>query len=454
MSISKKFQVDAENKAFDKQHRKTIRFNMKQYDAAVSRGMNEFVNIDLAKQRTSYLKEKVLHNWDKYLIEFESNFKSNGGEVYWAKDEKELIDQLIPILKDEQVKLVVKSKSMTTEEIELNDHLEENNIEVVETDLGEFIVQVAGEKPYHIVTPAMHKSKEDVAELFNEKFETPLKSTPEELTAFVRARLREKFVTADVGFTGANFLLPDIGGIALTENEGNGLMTMAFPRIHIVIAGIEKIIPSYKDLARFWPVLSTHGTGQKLTVYNSIITGPKKASEKNGPERTIVFLLDNGRTKLFAKEDQHSALKCIRCGSCLNACPVYKNIGGFTYNTTYSGPIGAVISPHLNGMKEYGHLSFASSLCGKCKDVCPVNIDLPQLLLFNRRDFVQSQNKKVESIIVKSAGYFLNKRKRMDLFPHGIKNLSLAILTKSVWGPRRTFPVFKESFSKQWKKKN
>jgi L-lactate dehydrogenase complex protein LldF len=453
MKISSKFQIDSERKAFDKQHRKTISFNMKQYNAAVSRGMNEYVDLDLAKERSSYLKEKVLNNWDQYLLEFETNFTNNGGEVYWAKDSKELIDQLIEILNEEESTSVVKSKSMTTEEVELNEHLEENNIEVVETDLGEFIVQVAGEKPYHIVTPAMHKSKEDVAELFCEKFNTPIESTPEELTAFVRDRLRRKFLDADVGITGANFILPDIGAVALTENEGNGLMTMAFPKIHIVIAGIEKLIPSYKDLTRFWPILATHGTGQKVTVYSSIITGPKKGDEKNGPERMIVFLLDNGRTELFAKDDQYSALKCIRCGSCLNACPVYKNIGGYTYNSTYSGPIGAIITPHLNGMKDFGHLSFASSLCGKCKDVCPVNIDIPQLLLFNRRDYVRQNSKKVENTIVKSAGYFLEKRKRLDLFPHGIKNISLGNMAKKVWGPRRSFPVFKESFSSQWKNK-
>ena len=235
----------------------------------------------------------------------------------------------------------------------------------------------------------MHKSKDDVAKLFHEKLGTSLDLTAEELTLVARVNLRQKYITADVGFSGANFILPDIGGIAITENEGNGRLSTSFPKTHIVVVGIEKMITSVNDLSLFWPLLSTYGTGQKVTVYNTIFTGPKKEIEVDGPEEMYVILLDNGRSTLLAEEKQREALYCIRCGSCLNACPVYKNIGGHAYGTTYSGPIGSIISPHFKGMEEFKHLSNASSLCGNCTEVCPINIELHSLLLYNRNEAVE-----------------------------------------------------------------
>jgi L-lactate dehydrogenase complex protein LldF len=275
-----------------------------------------------------------------------------------------------------------------TEEIHLNSYLESIGVESVETDLGEYIQQLDGEAPYHIVTPAMHKSKEDVAKLFAEKLGTDINMTPEELTLVARKNLREKYTQAEIGVTGANFIISDIGAIAVTENEGNARLSASWPKTHIVIVGIEKLIPSINDLGLFWPLLSTFGTGQQVTVYNSIISGPKKADETDGPEEMYVILLDNGRTDLLANAKSREALYCIRCGACLNACPVYKNIGGHAYETTYSGPIGSVITPHLRGMHDYKHLSYASSLCGNCTEVCPVKINLHELLLENRRESV------------------------------------------------------------------
>ena len=220
---------------------------------------------------------------------------------------------------------------MVTEEIHLNEFLEKNNIESVETDLGEYIQQLDGEPPYHIVTPAMHKSKEDVAKLFAEKLGTDPNLTPEQLTLVARQNLREKYTQAEIGITGANFIIADIGAIAVTENEGNARLSCAWPKTHIVITGIEKVIPSLTDLALFWPLLATYGTGQKITVYNTIVTGPKQPGETDGPEEMYVILLDNGRTNILANEKTRESLYCIRCGACLNACPVYKNIGGHTY---------------------------------------------------------------------------------------------------------------------------
>ncbi len=451
-NIYSKFLEDSERKAFNLEHRNKINFNISKYDVAVINGKKQYKDLELARSRAFVVKHKVVNNLEKYLVEFASNFEKNGGKIIWALDKDEAVKEILELIKKHGAKHIVKSKSMTTEEIELNESLENNNIESVETDLGEYIVQIAGEKPYHIVTPAMHKSKADIAQLFHEKFNTPEESTPEELTSFVRKKLREKFIQADVGITGCNFLIADTGAVCLTENEGNGLLSVSFPKVHIAVAGIEKIIPSITDLNLFWPLLASHGTGQNITVYNSIISGPKKDGETDGPEKMYLILLENNRTELLSHEKQRIALACIRCGACLNACPVYKNIGGHTYNTTYTGPIGSVISPHLNQMEDFIHLSFASSLCGKCTQVCPVNIPLHELLLYNREESVKKGiSRKGEKFSMDMMEKFLSKRKRLDRFGSGLKNLGMKMVFKKVWGPRREMPKFAEkSFRDLW----
>ncbi|HID99139.1 MAG TPA: lactate utilization protein [Thiotrichaceae bacterium] len=323
---NKNFLKAAEKVGFDKVHRKKIKFNISRYDAAVAKGKGIYKNLELARNRAGHIKYKTINDLEKHLVEFENNFQRNGGKIIWARDAKEALKEILTIVKSHDLKAMVKSKSMITEEIELNDFLEKNGVESVETDLGEFIVQQAGQKPYHIVTPAMHMSKEDVAALYHEKFDVAENLTPEELTNYTRELLREKFVAADLGISGANFLIADTGSIALTENEGNAMLSMSFPKIHIAISGIEKIIPYLTDLDLYWPLLATHGTGQHMTVYNSIISGPRKENEKDGPEEMYLVLLDNGRTNLLAKERQRQALSCIKCGACLNACPVYINL--------------------------------------------------------------------------------------------------------------------------------
>jgi len=450
---NKVFLKKSEKVAFDLEHRAKIKYNIGKYDVAVKKGKAIYKNLDLARNRAGYIKYKVINELEKYLIQFENNFLKNGGKIIWAKTESEAIKEIQKILKDRNVKMVVKSKSMITEEIELNHALEKKKIEVIETDLGEFIVQQAGQKPYHIVTPAMHLSKEDIASLYHEKFETPEDLNPTELTNYTREILREKFVKADAGITGANFLIADMGAIALTENEGNGLMSISFPKLHIAIAGIEKIIPRLEDLDLYWPLLSTHGTGQQLTAYKSIISGPRKPGEKDGPEEMFLILLDNGRTNLLSKERQRQALSCIKCGACLNVCPIYKNIGGHTYNTTYSGPIGAVITPHLKDFKTYKHLSFASTLCGACTEVCPVGIPLHELLLFNRKEAVDKGyytyfEKKSNDV----STFALTSRKRLDMVGGGFKNWVMNLTVKKAWGPRRDLPTMApKSFAQLWK---
>ena len=453
--VLKEFTKKATKKAFDKDHRKIIKFNISRYHNAVIEGKKQYVNLELARKRAEALKQKSINELDDYLIEFEGKFTERGGKVIWAPEAKDAIKEILSILKKHRAKTVVKSKSMTTEEIEFNEALKKKKIESLETDLGEYIVQIADEKPYHIVTPAMHKSKENIAELFNEKFGTDINSSPEELTAFVRDLLREKFTEADVGVTGANFIISDIGAIGLTENEGNGLMSVSFPKVHIVIVGIEKVIPSLEDLDLFLPLLATNGTGQKITVYNSIISGPKQENEVDGPEEMYVILLDNKRTELLKHKIQRVALNCIRCGACLNACPVYKNIGGHTFGTTYSGPIGSVISPFMNGIKDYKHLSFASSLCGKCSDVCPVRIPLHELLLYNRNYFVRKKHTTgIERLSMYGYKKVMKKRSLLDMSSGITKNFFMKIFVKKTWGPRRELPIVEQkSFNKLWKEK-
>ncbi|MDP4204566.1 MAG: LutB/LldF family L-lactate oxidation iron-sulfur protein [Bacteroidota bacterium] len=454
MSEKSQFILQSEKIAFDLKHRETIRFNISRYNQAVAKGKERYSNLDAAKQKASCIKEDVVLHLDKYLTQFEQKATENGIEVLWAKDDTEAIDHVIRILQENEAHLVVKSKSMISEEIEFNHHVEKIGIESVETDLGEFIVQVAGEKPYHIVTPAMHKSRHDIAALFHDKFNTPEGSSPEFLTKYVRGRLREKFTSAQVGVTGANFLIADTGAIALTENEGNAMMSVSFPKIHIAITGIEKLLPSFKDLALFWPLLSAHGTGQQITVYNSMISGPKKEGEIDGPEKMFVILLDNGRTEVIQQKKQYQALKCIRCGACLNACPIYKNIGGYTYASTYSGPIGSVLTPYFKGFDHFGHLSSACSVCGACSEVCPVKIPLHDLLLENRWDAVRNNKSDLTwDLSMKGMEFFLSKRFRLDLVGGKLKNLAFKLVGKDLWSKRKEMPTLaEESFSKQWKR--
>ena len=450
---SDQFLIDAEDRVFNKEHRRKLAFNILQYDNKVIHGKEQYDDLEMARQRASSLKWKVMENLDKYLVEFEANFTKRGGKVIWAQDADEAISEMMRIMKAVKAKTVVKAKSMTTEEIHVNEALTAENIESLETDLGEVIVQLRNESPYHIVTPAMHLSKEDVAKTFNEKFNLPLTSTPKEITAFVRTRLREKYQIADVGITGANFLIADSGSVCVTENEGNALMSISFPKVQIAIAGIEKIIPTLTDLDLFWPLLATHGTGQNITVYNSISTGPRQEGELDGPDEMYVILLDNGRTHLLAQQEQRQALGRIRCGACLNGCPIYKGVGGHAYGATYSGPIGSVITPHLSGMEEFKHLSYASSLCGKCTEVCPVKIDIHKLLLYNRRDAVEENlNPFTEKFMFNIWKKGMLNRKLMNAGGSKIKNFMLRNFFSSSWGERRELPeVAPKSFNEMWR---
>jgi len=441
-------------KAADLEHRRKINFNISKYNAVVPIGKSQFTDVNITRERAKNIKWEAIEHLDTYLVEFEQKITAKGATVIWANDTAEALEAIGKICKERNCKTLVKSKSMVTEEIHLNDFLEASGIESVETDLGEYIQQLDGEPPYHIVTPAMHKSKEDVAKLFANKLGTKPDLTPEELTQVARIKLREKYTEAEVGVTGANFLIADIGGIAITENEGNGRLSCAWPKTHIAVVGIEKMIPSVHDLPLFWPLLATYGTGQKVTVYNSILTGPKQAGESDGPEEMFVILLDNGRTNLLANPTAREALYCIRCGACLNACPVYKNIGGHSYETTYSGPIGKVITPYLSGVDEYKHLSNASSLCGNCTEVCPMRINLHELLLDNRHEAVtQGTSTLAERVAWKAWMVASLNRPMMNMGNGKMKNWVVNKVFKG-WAVHRSELDFTpKTFNEMWKEK-
>jgi L-lactate dehydrogenase complex protein LldF len=337
------------------------------------------------------LKRHTIDNLDYYLEQFEQNVAAHGGKVVFAKDSTEVADFVLNLARQRGAHLIVKSKSMTTEEIDLNEHLEDHQLESVETDLGEYILQLAEQRPYHIVAPALHLTRYQVAAVFTEKLGVQNEVVIEKQTKIARGVLREKFLAADIGITGANFLIADSGAVLLVENEGNARLTTSAPKIHIAIAGIEKLIPRAADLAVFLKLLGRSATGQALTVYTSFLSGPRRGGEIDGPDEFYVVLLDNGRTKLLENPEKRESLFCIRCGACLNHCPVYRKIGGHNYPWIYSGPIGKIITPQFHGVMQDPWLPFASSLCGACAEVCPVKIDIPKLLLQLRSEVTEAK---------------------------------------------------------------
>lgn len=340
---------------------------------------------DRLRDRARRIKDETLAHLDEHLANLADRIEERGGTVHWAADSADAQQIVIDIIRSGGGKLAVKSKSMTTEEIHLNAALERAGIEVVETDFGEFIIQQAGQRPSHLVAPAVHLNTKQVAKILTPLAGEPLPEDAEQLAAFARRTLRSKFAAADVGITGANFAVAETGTIALISNEGNARLTTTMPRVHIAIMGMEKVIPRLADLPVFLKVLARAATGQKLSVYTSIITGARRAEELDGPQEFHLIVLDNGRSRILGGPLRES-LFCIRCGACLNACPVYRTVGGHAYGGVYAGPIGAVLTPLYDGLTDHHHLPHASSLCGACQAACPVRIAIPELLVRLREE--------------------------------------------------------------------
>jgi L-lactate dehydrogenase complex protein LldF len=335
---------------------------------------------DALRDRARAIKEATLQRLDYYLEQLADNVQRLGGHVHWAATAGEAREIVLRLCRERGVKMAVKSKSMATEEIHLNEALEHAGVTPIETDLGEYIIQLAHERPSHIIAPAIHKTKGQVAALFSRELKGQFAADPEVLTAVARRELRQKFLQADMGITGANFAVADTGTLVLVTNEGNGRMVTSLPRIHVAVMGMEKVIPSMTDLMVFLAILARSATGQKLSSYTTLVRGPRRPGELEGPEELHLILMDNGRVRQIAGT-LREALYCLRCGACLNVCPVYRQIGGHAYGYTYPGPIGILLTAMLEGDRSVKDLAHASSLCGACKDVCPVRIDIPRMLI-------------------------------------------------------------------------
>jgi L-lactate dehydrogenase complex protein LldF len=392
------FQTLSRRYTADKPLRAFIRKALGGYYQKRDENKSNFQDWQGARDLAAEIKYEAVNHLEDYLLEFEAKITARGAKVFWAPDAEAARNYILQVAKENGVRAIIKSKTMTSEEIHLNHALEKEGFGVIESDLGEYIVQLREEPPFHLVFPAMHLTRGQISELFQEKLGSEPTDEPEKLTMIARDVMRSKYCEADMGISGANFAVAETGMISITENEGNARLTTSLPRIHVALLGIEKVLPHLEDLSLFLPMLATAGAGQTMTCYNTMYGGPRQPGEPDGPEQMHVVLLDNRRTELLADAEQRDALGCIRCGACLNVCPIFKNIGGYSYGTTYGGPIGSVITPHLRGLKDWKHLSAASSLCGACTEACPVKIDLHHHLLQNRRNGAQASPSPVEKL--------------------------------------------------------
>jgi L-lactate dehydrogenase complex protein LldF len=382
------FERNAEKALQDPALQAALRKAMVRFRVLRQAAVEEIADWQELRQHAHDVKAHTLAHLDRYLEQLERQVTAAGGVVHWARDAEEA-RSLITGLVSSRGSRVVKSKSMTTEEIELNEALQHAGCEVTETDLGEFLVQLAGEQPAHLIAPVVHKSKEMIAALLSERLGVPRYDDAEDLTRVAREALRRKFLEAEVGISGVNFAVAETGTVVVVENEGNARLSTTLPRTHIAVMGIEKVIPRMADLGVFLTLLPRSATGQRMSSYVSFFTGPRRTGEVDGPQEFHLVLLDNGRTAIHADASMRESLACIRCGACLNVCPVFERTAGHAYGSVYSGPIGAVLTPLYQGLERAGDLPFASSLCGACGEVCPVKIELPRLLLELRARVVE-----------------------------------------------------------------
>ncbi len=432
-------------------------------DVARSDAFADLAEGDALRTRAREIKRQTLAELDRHLDRLAASVEARGGAVHWASDAAEAREIVVGLARARGARLAVKSKSMTTEEIGLNDALTAAGVEPVETDLGEYIIQLAEERPSHIIAPAIHKTAAQISDLFEEKHRTPRRETREELTSEARALLRAKFLEADMGITGANFAVAETGTLAIVENEGNVRLCTSLPRCHVAVMGMEKVIPDLESLALFLRILARSATGQKMSSYVSLITGPRGEGQEDGAEEFHLVILDNGRSAILADPELRESLYCIRCGACLNVCPVYRHAGGHSYGWVYPGPIGAVVTPSLVGHANAKPLPFASTLCGACRDVCPVRIDLPKLLVVQRERVLRAGGSwQGERGLVRAFGRIMRSQSRYRIASRVARWLAAPFARAgrirrapllSPWTATRDFPApARETFRQRWRR--
>lgn len=430
--------------------------------------VDELDNWEELRQGAHEIRLHALNHLDYYLEMLERNVVAAGGQVHWARDGVEANALMVAIAREHGVKTAVKSKSMASEEIHLNDAMQDAGIRVLETDLGEYIIQLAGTGPSHIIVPALHLTKDGIAQLFHDKLGVEAPPDPVRLTEIAQEKLRAEFLNAEMGISGANFMVAETGTIVLVTNEGNGRMCTTQPPLHVAIAGIDKVVPDWDTLTILLKLLARSATGQKISTYTSFITGPRRAESENGPREFHLILLDNGRTKILRGAKTREMLKCIRCGACLNVCPVYNNVGGHAYGFAYSGPIGSILSPQILGTQNAAALPFASSLCGACADICPVKIPIPDILLHLRHRVAEGDpiDSAVTPVAVRTLTSLASKSLSASwLYRFGARMLRIVQIPfrRTDWLPHlppplnrwtlaRPFPAFKNDFRDWWKK--
>ena len=440
-------------KAFDEEHWQKINYSTGCFENSFAKGKVNYRNLDLEKQRAYTLRNKSMLGLEKLLVDFETHFSENGGKVLWARNADDALTMIFDLICKEKANAIMRSNSMVLDEIGLNGFLERKNVRVVETEVGRFILHEGQQKPYHPLAPSIHLSKEENNAILTGQFKLKPDSSAKQMINFVRHEVAIESKEVPICITGANFLLSDVGGVVLTENEGNILKSTSIAKVHIVVAGIAKMVPSIDDLSVLLPLLSLHASGQSMTACNTITFGPAKTG--NGPEQVYVILLDNNRSELLSHEKQRKVMSCIHCGACVSVCPVYKNIGGYSYATKHIGPIGTVMTPLMEGLEDYNYLNSACSLCRKCVEICPVKIPLDDLIIENRHLAImkKTNNSKYDALL-RAMIWHCKSRKKMDS-PLFFKKLELKRLFGLLWGNNRPLPEFaSKSFSQQWKERN
>lgn len=425
------------------------------YQNKFSNASLQYANINLAKKRAGAIKHRVLNNLDKYLVEFEANFTKRGGKVIWALNSQQAVDEIYTIILKNNYQHIVKSKSVLSEEIELQKYLKTKGIELKETDFIEFIKKgISGDNQF--VSDLNAYNKEEIKQYLVQKYGLSKDKSINEIITTISKIKKEIFINSEVGIVEADFIISDIGAVSISENDGDSVLSSSFTKVNIVLASIEKVIPNLADLELFLPLLSTFKTGEKISAYNTILTGPCQEDETDGPTEMYVILIDNNRTEVLSKKEQRKAMSCIQCGACSVSCPIVSLIGNNISASTYKGPIGSVVTPYLKGINEYSHLSYATTLCGKCSEVCPVNIPLHELFLHNRNDFVNKREISInEKLLFWTWKKIILSRNFMNLGSVALKNKVFSMVFSKIWGKKRKLPEFSpKNFNQMWREKS